>query len=48
MPIVIQNIDRYIITFKDGHLIISDIIIKRDIDEMKKKENIGIEIKKSI
>lgn len=48
MPIVIQNIDRYVMTFKDGNLIISDIIIKRDIDEMKKKENIGIEIKKSI
>jgi hypothetical protein len=48
MPIIIENIDRYIITFKNGNLIISDIIIKRDIDEMKKKENIGIEIKKSI
>ena len=48
MPVVIENIDRYVLTFKNGSLIISDVIIKRDIDDMKKKENIGIEIKKSI
>jgi len=48
MPIVFENIDRYVLTFKNGSLIISDVIIKRDIDDMKRKENIGIEIKKSI
>ncbi len=48
MPIIIENIDRYIVTYKNGSMIISDIIIKRDIEEHRKKENIGMEISKKI
>ena len=48
MPIIIENIDRYIVTYKNGSMIISDIIIKRDIDDIRKKENIGIEITKKV
>ena len=48
MPIIIENIDRYIVTYKNGSMIISDIIIKRDIDDFRKKENIGIEISKKV
>ena len=48
MPIIIENIDRYIVTYKNGSMIISDIIVKRDIDDFRKKENIGLEINKKV
>jgi hypothetical protein len=56
MPIVIQNIERYIIYFKDGDLYIEEQIIHpqdkkkliKDLREEKEKENIGISITKSV
>ena len=48
MPIIIENIERYIVTYKNGSMIISDIIVKRDIDDFHKKENIGLEISRKI
>jgi len=48
MPIVIENIHRYTMTFVNGSLIISDMNIHQDLLENKKKENIGMEITKKV
>lgn len=53
MPIVIQDIERYIIYFKDGDLYIEEQIIhpqdkKKLKDLREEKENIGISITKSV
>ena len=48
MPIVIENIHRYTLTFVKGSLIISDMSIHHDLVENKKKENIGLEITKKV
>tara|TARA_R110000787_G_scaffold65144_2_gene146717 strand:+ start:2747 stop:2905 length:159 start_codon:yes stop_codon:yes gene_type:complete len=52
MPIVIQDIERYIIYFKDGDLYIEEQIIhpqdKKKLKTREEKENIGISITKSV
>ena len=49
MPIVIQNIDRYVLLFKDGDLIIEDKIIHpKDRSNHKEKQNIALTIEKEV
>jgi len=49
MPIVIQNIDRYVLLFKDGDLIIEDKIIHpKDRNNHKEKQNIALTIEKEV
>ena len=50
MPIKITNINKYIFFIKDNTLIIEEIIVNLEQEKKDKdnKENIGIEIKKSV
>jgi hypothetical protein len=48
MPIVIEHIERYTLTFKNGSLIISDMLIKRDIEDYDTKKRVAIDISKRV
>ena len=49
MPIVIQDIDRYVLIFKDGDLIIEDKLIHpKDFSNHKAKKNIAISLDKEV